>query len=62
MLSQTQRREIHFLGEIPVLGKELLVPGVGSLCGFFLPLGISNGGWPGEERRPTNPEAGGGGW
>lgn len=28
---------------------------------FFLPLGISNGGWAGEERRPTNPEAWGGG-
>lgn len=58
MLSQTQRRETHFLGEIPVPGKELLVPGVRSLCGFSLPLGISNGGWAGEERRPTNPEVG----
>lgn len=58
VLSQTQRREVHFPGEIPVLGKELLVPGVRSLCGFSVPLGISNGRWAGEERRPTNLEVG----
>lgn len=34
------------------------MPGVRSLCDFSLPLGISNGGWAGEERRPTHPGGG----